>query len=848
MKNRMKKLLSLILALTFILSLSTAFASVVEAAPVKIYGIDVSKYQSKVDWAKVKASGVDFVIIRAGYSGVIDPYFESHYAGAKAVGLNVGAYIYSYAATTSAAVTDAENMKKWLAGKTFEYPIYFDIEDAKQESLTTAQRMALIDTFCAEMEKAGYFAGVYAGRYWMDSKLDAPTLRAKYSVWEAQYLNSGTDSSDRSSRCNIWQYSSSGTVPGISGNVDMNVSYVDYPTMIKSKGLNGFDGSDTPPTVDKTRGYYVTTGDLNMRSGVGTSYPVVEVLYKNTEVALIGFNEAKTWGNIIHGDNIGWASLSYLNFVRNFDYTLTYEMNMASAAQIPSASIALGSKTDVAGKGLVVDGYALSGWYLKRASDGAWLTASGWKANAADNEKTLYTPESQLVLDDSLVNMNAGDDVYTLSGVWVNVFEEPDEPAIGRGYYEVATNSGGLNMRSAPNTSSDIIVSIPKGTTVAIIGVNEDGSWANVLYNGQVGWLSISYLKFIRDFRYTFSYDMANSSASQIAPSVLSYGATLTVSGASADGYVLDGWTLKRSSDGAVFTSEGWKTDSSAGAVLMPGDKLTVNSYLTNYYAGDDTFTLTAVWTENKGEEPDPDDPALPVGRGYYEIATSSSGLNMRSGPSTSDPVIVSIPKGTVVAIIGLTDDGSWANAIYNGQTGWLSAQYLNFVRDFEYTFKYDMAMSAAPKLDSVVLSYGDKLTVPGEGVVANGYVIEGWSIERASDGAWLTSEGWKTGVGATPIVFPGYTLTVDTSLINLNAGDDTFTLNAVWTENGEADPVLGDCDGNGTVNAADLRIMKMYLAGAIDSNEIILSNADINGDGITNAVDYALIKKLITK
>lgn len=606
MKKRMKKLLSLFLVLTFLSGLSTVFAATSEAATVKIYGIDVSKYQPTVDWAKVKASGVDFVIIRAGYSGVKDPCFESHYAGAKSVGLNVGAYIYSYADSAAGARADAENMKNWLAGKTFEYPIYFDIEDTKQKNLpTVAARMELITVFCAEMEAAGFYAGVYTGRSMLNSLLDPDAIRANYPLWQAQYLNSGTDSYDRSNECGIWQYSSSGSVPGISGNVDMNVSYVDYPAIIKSRGYNGFTGEDIP-VVDRTRGYYVTTGNLNMRGGPGTSYGVIEVLQKGTEVALLSTNDAKTWANVIHGDNLGWASLSYLNFVRNFDYELSYEMNMPSAAKIPQTKIELGSKTVVEGKGLVSGGYALSGWYLKRSSDGAWLTSDGqWKADAADSEKVLYVPDSLLILDDSLINLNAGDDSYVLSGVWVKMFEEPDTPAPGRGYYEVATSSSNLSMRSGPGTNYDIIASIPKGTTVAIIGTDEDASWANAIYDGKTGWLSMGYLRFIREFRYTFSYDMAMPSVSGIDSAVLSYGDTLTVEGEglTANGYMLEGWSLQRASDGAWFTSEGWQTNMVAEAVLFPGDKLTVNAYLTNYYAGDETFILSAIWTESAEKE-----------------------------------------------------------------------------------------------------------------------------------------------------------------------------------------------------------------------------------------------------
>ena len=94
-------------------------------------GIDVSQYQQNIDFKKVKASGVDFVIIRAGfgkYANQKDPYFESHYKAAKAAGLKVGAYWYSYAATVAEAKAEAQTCINAIKGKTFEYPIYFDLE------------------------------------------------------------------------------------------------------------------------------------------------------------------------------------------------------------------------------------------------------------------------------------------------------------------------------------------------------------------------------------------------------------------------------------------------------------------------------------------------------------------------------------------------------------------------------------------------------------------------------------------------------------------------------------------------------------------------------------------------
>jgi GH25 family lysozyme M1 (1,4-beta-N-acetylmuramidase) len=130
-------------------------------------GIDVSQYQQNIDFKKVKASGVDFVIIRAGfgkYANQKDPYFERHYKAAKAAGLKVGAYWYSYAASVEEAKAEAQTCINAIKGKTFEYPIYFDLEERSQFAKGRAFCNSLVKTFCNALEHAGYRAGLYISR------------------------------------------------------------------------------------------------------------------------------------------------------------------------------------------------------------------------------------------------------------------------------------------------------------------------------------------------------------------------------------------------------------------------------------------------------------------------------------------------------------------------------------------------------------------------------------------------------------------------------------------------------------------------------------------------------------
>lgn len=182
--------------------------------------IDVSCWNSGINYDAVKASGIDSVIIRAGYGREVyqkDSQFENHYAGAKAAGLNIGAYWYSYADSVQDAITEAEACLACIKGKSFNLPIYFDMEENWQTALGRAKLTTMATAFCQTIEEAGYRAGVYSNVNWFTNFLDYNRLSSEYSIWLAQW-----GSSSYSYNCDIWQYADNGSVPGISGNVDMN--------------------------------------------------------------------------------------------------------------------------------------------------------------------------------------------------------------------------------------------------------------------------------------------------------------------------------------------------------------------------------------------------------------------------------------------------------------------------------------------------------------------------------------------------------------------------------------------------------------------------------------------------
>lgn len=209
-------------------------------------GIDVSKHNGAVDFKKVAAAGYKFVIIRAGYGKTAaqkDPRFEANYKAAKDAGLYVGAYWYSYATTAAEAEQEAAACMEVIKGKSFEMPIYFDIEEKRQFNKGKDLCSDLVRVFCNAMERGGYWAGFYTFRAALQSYFTA-AVRDRYALWVAEWgrkLN-------YSGNYGMWQNSDSGRVAGISGAVDTDLCYIDYPALIRANGLNGLTKEQPQPT------------------------------------------------------------------------------------------------------------------------------------------------------------------------------------------------------------------------------------------------------------------------------------------------------------------------------------------------------------------------------------------------------------------------------------------------------------------------------------------------------------------------------------------------------------------------------------------------------------------------
>lgn len=205
-------------------------------------GIDVSKHQGVIDWAQVKAAGVDYAIIRIAYRGYgsdgkmrIDPQFEANIRGAQANGINVGVYFFSQAVNVAEAVEEASLVLNTLNGRKLQYPVYIDMEYANDKRSGRADRISkrvrtdCTVAFCETVRSSGYKAGIYASKAFYDDELTFSRISG-YNIWVAHYTQSVTDFSHR---YEMWQYSEKGKISGIKYKIDLDISFYDY-----AKGSN----------------------------------------------------------------------------------------------------------------------------------------------------------------------------------------------------------------------------------------------------------------------------------------------------------------------------------------------------------------------------------------------------------------------------------------------------------------------------------------------------------------------------------------------------------------------------------------------------------------------------------
>lgn len=232
---------------------------IIEGAKMK--GIDVSQWNGKIDWAKVKKTDVDYAIIRVGYGNDYksqdDTQFLNNVKGCIANKIPFGVYIYSYATSDTMAKSEAEHTLRLIKGYTLNFPVYYDLEDDSQTKLGSKKLGSMAKVFCDTITKAGYQVGIYANLNWWTNYLTDPVFNtASWYKWVAQY----------NSVCNykqkytMWQCCSDGRVNGISGLTDLNFWYAAVRNSNYKAVVSGVNLSRTTATIYRTsKAYGYTT-------------------------------------------------------------------------------------------------------------------------------------------------------------------------------------------------------------------------------------------------------------------------------------------------------------------------------------------------------------------------------------------------------------------------------------------------------------------------------------------------------------------------------------------------------------------------------------------------------------
>ena len=468
----------------------------------KSNGIDVSKWQGKIDWQKVKDSGIEFAFIRIGYRGEDGIVYKDDNADyniqqAQKAGVLVGVYFFSTAVSEAEAREEAEWTMQAVEGYQISYPIVYDCEGYKHSlsrmfHLSAAERtdnaMAFLDTISA----GGYDAMFYGaqGEISNDVYWDIARIEKEYKVWVALYSDVAypeKEKPDYAGKCAAWQYTNKGHVDGISGNVDMVVCYF---TKKEAKPKNSSVTPETAkvPLTEEEKLYtavneQVTAKELtNLRTAATTKSDIVTTLKNGDVVVRIGVGN-NGWSKLQYNGQTVYAITSYLTTdlsAQETNQPVTVEKDIVEGHEFTPKSDQVTAKEYVNLRVLPTTesesvGQLNSGEFVERTA----VSNKGW-SRLIYNGQTVYAKTS------------------LLSNEVVEQTTPSEPPASSDGYTSVdeqVTAKEETNLRTMPTTEegSTVVYTLKKGEYVKRIGVHANG-WSKLEYNGQTVYAITSYL------------------------------------------------------------------------------------------------------------------------------------------------------------------------------------------------------------------------------------------------------------------------------------------------------------------------------------------------------------------
>ena len=311
------------------------------------FGIDVSSWNGYIDWSKAK-NDIDFAILRIGFRTKIDSRFLEYAAGCEANGIPYGVYHYSYATTGAGAQEEAQWVINTLQSNGYNpiMGVWFDMEDESQAYLSTSTKEAICRGFCDTIRSAGYEAGFYGFLNWFSDSFTSSYLNTM-PLWVVQidgFTETGSTSHDRGTW--LWQYSWEGSISGISGDVDCNISFANWPKP-SSSGNSGGDPSLSNCTYYPAYFSGSTTSSLNMRTGPGTSYSIIDTLNPGASIEVTGIYKNSSgvyWYQINYGGSTGYVDSGYVTPI-NYLYD-----DISALSPTMDSNLTLGSPYTITGE------------------------------------------------------------------------------------------------------------------------------------------------------------------------------------------------------------------------------------------------------------------------------------------------------------------------------------------------------------------------------------------------------------------------------------------------------------------------------------------------------------------
>lgn len=481
------------------------------------FGIDVARYQGTIDWKKVAQSGIDFAIIRVGYRGKADGIIKEDPNGrynlqeASKVGIPIGAYFFSTAVSEEEAKEEATWMAKILAKYPITYPVVYDCEgfrepSSRQYEMSKTERTDAALAFLNTIERLGYEGMFYAskGELELDNHWETSRIEEKYKIWVAQYPADPypiTEVSSYAQTHHMWQYSTTGTVPGISMPVDMNVAYFGYDGIEPAKDKTPPEEAEadieammdfTPVSEEVT-----AKNETNLRSipSQGDDSLVLHTL-KNGDIAKRIAISSSGWSKVMYEDKIYYAVSSYLTTdltavpeETEDDDGIQTEFSSVNQSVTAKKLVNLRRLPSVEHEDAVVIAQLREGDVATRVG----ISDNGW-SKLVYNGETCYAVTSYLKLfneneEPTLDNTESTQSSTAISDAGIQTQFEPIQDRV--------TAKVEVNLRTLPSVEDPrctVVAKLKNGEVVNRTGINRDVGWSRVEYQGQTLYCVSSYL------------------------------------------------------------------------------------------------------------------------------------------------------------------------------------------------------------------------------------------------------------------------------------------------------------------------------------------------------------------